>query len=44
VHADIAGEDVATILLQMKNGANVPVKMAWGKLPENDPSPDHDVH
>ena len=33
VHADIAGEDVATILLGMKSGASVSVNMAYAGTP-----------
>lgn len=40
VHGDIAGEDVATILMQMHSGADVLVRMAYAEnYIENDPFP-----
>lgn len=40
VHSDIAGEDVATILLQMEGGAEVLIRMAYAEnYLEHDPFP-----
>lgn len=40
VHPDIKGEDVATVLLQMRNGATVTCNLSYASRVEHDPFPE----